>query len=42
MTNVKEPCAIMDKSSSSEIVKEIRTSERLRKAPITRSSDFLW
>jgi hypothetical protein len=40
-TNMEEPCAIMDKSSSSETVNEI-TSERLKKAPVTRSSDFLW
>jgi hypothetical protein len=25
-----------------ETVNEIRTSERLNKAPVTRSSDFLW
>jgi lysophospholipase L1-like esterase len=41
-TIVKVPCATIDKSSPSEIVNETRTSERLRKAPVTRSSDFLW
>jgi len=35
-------CTTSDNFSPSGIVNEIRTSERPRKTPITRSSDFLW
>ena len=35
-------CTTSKNFSQSEIVNEIRTSERPRKTPITRSSDFLW
>jgi hypothetical protein len=38
----EELCATMDKSPPSDATTEIRTSERLRKVPITRSSDFFY